>query len=934
MVVKIVSHAYCARMFPRTSYGIPGTSEIRTRIGLQSDTTNKSPWRRRSIVPLGCMHGVLKENSSKTIQNVGTPSNAIFHPQKRAVYVSTDSNVLAALSLKNGDISEIIYPPLILILSVWRRVFDLPTGRLIQKGNVLLLTVNLGRELYLLDNTEGSVLWNLATGSSPTHHTDHTFLGDIDGDGIEDLASLLGDVVQLRSGRDGNLVWKSQIQGGEGGSLTADATSLYVIRSDRVFKLDIKSGQVVESSVEGKKGKVEAGGISQQQFWTAEGGRLYSIKLDSKQWSNHASLKGEKVSNVEINGNNVFVAAQAENQIQITSVIDGQTSTENIVLSSNVSTTIPLNKMFLNAYNTKEGKRGYRVLALFSDESLALFSGVPKESGSLEKQWNREEGLSQLNSHVIVDLPDIHVYTRYMREVGETQDGLLQGWLHRVHAQMTQLREFVSGGNGVDSYSEVRPYTDPMGFRKMIIGVSRAGKLFGIQTDSSTVVWSNYLGPERCGQPKDLVVVRKSSHFPPSCLLICSNEKKTDLIWFNPLDGTNLTVQHLPIHYKRYITIPLSVVEEEKLGDQRLISLIDDDNRIHSLSPPSVKRDISDAVLTSRRPITFWHVAELNESIVRGYTVGQQTRDHFESEEVWSVPLGSHGKSEKIVSAAYVDVDNAIASAARILGNRDALPKYLNRNLFAVATESSTSIGIYLIDGVTGSIVHSTVVPSATGPVHMKLVENWLVFTYFNLRHNRHEVSVVELFEQKLDWKEVDSNRTKFSSYQHAKPAVLQQTYILPVGISDITSTITVKGITPKQLLFATTSDQILAYGKNFLDPRRPPKEKITPEDREEGLWPYDPALPFSPRSVITYHRQVKKIKSITTHPSNLESTSVVLAVGLDLFFTRTAAANSFDVLNPDFNFFALILTTGGLLVATVFSIFASRKADLSRLWK
>lgn len=57
----------------------------------------------------------------------------------------------------------------------------------------------------------------------------------------------------------------------------------------------------------------------------------------------------------------------------------------------------------------------------------------------------------------------------------------------------------------------------------------------------------------------------------------------------------------------------------------------------------------------------------------------------------------------------------------------------LNPNLLAVVTESTdthherTFVGIYLIDGVTGRIIHSSVQKKAKGPVHIVHSENWVV---------------------------------------------------------------------------------------------------------------------------------------------------------------------------------------------------------------
>lgn len=59
--------------------------------------------------------------------------------------------------------------------------------------------------------------------------------------------------------------------------------------------------------------------------------------------------------------------------------------------------------------------------------------------------------------------------------------------------------------------------------------------------------------------------------------------------------------------------------------------------------------------------------------------------------------------------------------------------QYLNPNLLAVVTESTdlhqerSFVGMILIDGVTGRIIHEAVQRKARGPVHVVHSENWVV---------------------------------------------------------------------------------------------------------------------------------------------------------------------------------------------------------------
>ena len=132
-----------------------------------------------------------------------------------------------------------------------------------------------------------------------------------------------------------------------------------------------------------------------------------------------------------------------------------------------------------------------------------------------------------------------------------------------------------------------------------------------------------------------------------------------------------------------------------------------------------------------------------------------------------------------------------------------------------------------------------------------------------------------------------------------------------------------------------------------MVDPRRPLKNDAT-VDREEGVIPYDALLAISPKSFINYYKkvptltlvvvtianQVYNVQGIYTAPVYLESTSLVIAFGLDVFCTRVTPSNTFDILNTDFNYFALLATSVTLLILTVVSMWIAKKRDISRTWK
>lgn len=83
------------------------------------------------------------------------------------------------------------------------------------------------------------------------------------------------------------------------------------------------------------------------------------------------------------------------------------------------------------------------------------------------------------------------------------------------------------------------------------------------------------------------------------------------------------------------------------------------------------------------------------------------------------------------------------------------------------------------------------------GPLSMVHSENWLVYSYYNEKVRRTEITTVELYEGKTQ-----TNSSVWSSLdapQH--PMVERQAYIVPANVVALRETITEKGITNKHVL-------------------------------------------------------------------------------------------------------------------------------------
>jgi hypothetical protein len=84
------------------------------------------------------------------------------------------------------------------------------------------------------------------------------------------------------------------------------------------------------------------------------------------------------------------------------------------------------------------------------------------------------------------------------------------------------------------------------------------------------------------------------------------------------------------------------------------------------------------------------------------------------------------------------------------------------------------------------------------------------------------------------------------SSYSSSNVEVKGQSYFFTYTVKTLTVTTTARGITSKQLLLGTVTDQVLALDKRLLDPRR--SATPTPSEREEGILPLTDAIPISPQ--------------------------------------------------------------------------------------
>ncbi|CAI5483835.1 unnamed protein product [Closterium sp. Yama58-4] len=383
----------------------------------------------------------------------------------------------------------------------------------------------------------------------------------------------------------------------------------------------------------------------------------------------------------------------------------------------------------------------------------------------------------------------------------------------------------------------------------------------------------------------------------------------------------------------------------------------------------------------------FFYQVDTVTGAVEGYSIGEEVKDEagsggsggrsdggrlggglvYGAVLVWQVVLPAG--SEVIAAIAAPKREESQHTQVRALGDRSVQFKLLSKNLLFLATttppataaasasasagaagaggEEAGAVVVYVIDTVGGMVVERVVHEGMQGPVHAVMAENWVVYHYFNPAASRYEVSTIELLDTSLkDVPVIDylkyglsipgaSNLTapiSAAEIPWGRVMRLRQSYYFPYALRCISVTSTLAGITNKHVLFGTALDQVLALDRRFLDPRRVPEP--SQQDKEAGIMPYSDSLPAPGQAYLTHRYRIEGLRHILSFPTRLESTTLVLAHGLDLFFVRTAPSRVFDSLGEDFSFALLLGTIAVLSVAILVTWGLSRKQELKQRWK
>ena len=319
------------------------------------------------------------------------------------------------------------------------------------------------------------------------------------------------------------------------------------------------------------------------------------------------------------------------------------------------------------------------------------------------------------------------------------------------------------------------------------------------------------------------------------------------------------------------------------------------------------------------------------------------------SGNLWHLSLSS---GQTVLKTISQPAGEKVASIGKVLGDRTVLYKYLNPNAFLVLIkdEAEQQLSVSLLDAISGAVLHTEDHDDVDfdRPIAAFLSENWFSYS-FTFGGSKDDLSRGHLLVMGEAYEsEFPNDRgprgasSNFSAIDPSmatpgvlKPHVVSQAYHLPEEISHMAITQTQQGITSKQLLVTlANSNAIVGIPHYMLDPRKPIGKAPTNQEMEEGLTQYAPFIDFDPKMYLTHTNELIGIDNVISSPSDMESTSLVFAYGLDVFGTRVAPSFTFDILGASFNKIQLILTVTALTVAVFAVAPLIKRKQTNALWQ
>lgn len=495
-------------------------------------------------------------------------------------------------------------------------------------------------------------------------------------------------------------------------------------------------------------------------------------------------------------------------------------------------------------------------------------------------RWVREEGLGHLQSLYFMELPtkEMHSHNMYFSnlQMHNNWEDTFNNLLLRIESQLTQPS------------LKVEPLErDNFSLKKLILAVSQSGYIFAIQSQDSKIYWKKFI-------PSIISIIQTGAE---EAKVISNDGDNTIINTISIITGQTIKSESLGISTKNLLVSG----ENENLS----IQLLATDFTLHPVFGPSPNK-------------VFFFQVDTEKNYIEGFEFsGAQAKLS------WSMSLP---KNEQI-STLVTNKAGKIHQPAIATGSSRLIYKYLDSNLFAIASQKSSDLYVYIINSISGHIVYRIHQESVKGKVHLAFHEHKLYAHYFSQKFDRFEILSIEIFKSEIEFSAGELLKkyyshgfaTEISSKWTPELNIFTQTYIFPYPVKEMKVTLTAQGITKPVLVLILENGNVYSLDCTHLSPRRKYEDKT--EDGlydEVGLPVYKPNLPFSYLHQINYNLTLEGLNQIELTQAALESTCISAFYGLDLFIYRIMPEKSFDALTDDFNKGAIILSISALVLLNI----------------
>ncbi|KAI5083399.1 hypothetical protein GOP47_0003142 [Adiantum capillus-veneris] len=648
--------------------------------------------------------------------------------------------------------------------------------------------------------------------------------------------------------------------------------------------------------------------------------------------SNTLELLGNKTSVMAVQ--HVGLVEDCKVALRIVTIEGDKDETSSHVLDLDCERGL-VQQVHISGYLRKDKSCGFRALFVMEDHSLVFVQNS-------KVVWTREDGLAAIAAFVAEELPPKKAEIKHI-------NGAHRHWFKgQIEKLMAEIK-----GRGAQEFSlkkkkggQLKLVQDEHGFRRLLIVLTKGGKLFALHSGSSKIVWSLLISSFRKSIQKSKAVMLKllpwyHSIEPaqvqnPMVLVVGNSGSKADgsgiLAWVDSYTGTEL--HSVRLRHAIEDVLPLA---RNALQTENLYMLMDVKRNIHVFPtlPDSLK------VFQGQDSMFVFPVVDVDKSVISGYgfNLSAQMQSNpeipsslvFISKKVWKTDFLQ--RSERLVAASEIDK----VESNRVM--RHDLCGVLRNTLMLVATTSisiskvgendsfkESGLAFSVMDAMTGEIWHSVWHSKAQGPVHMVKDKNWFAYYFFDSQARSYKSSTLEILETNCEDFQNQSTVMNASALNQSKKGSRMLRSENAVNIPYIKALGFIEGSTEnaRRFLFGAFDGQITLSGMNYVND--------TSKGGTISKWMRSLGSSLAQQLNLTSVGPVEGLRKIVSVPTM--SGSIVFAYGIDILLVHAVLHHHTPSYLKGFSVYVVLATIGAILFAVLMTQILPRYKRSKKLGK